>query len=187
MCAVLTINVNRSETLLNNSVFANSSIDEELLIESKVDDQYEEEEFIKKVQITVGEKTVLISNDPSIFHNDYDYDTNVFSDIDTSIYMRLASIRAKSDKTIQYQNEKIKHSVWLSKVRSSVRETVEKPTINNVKEKLESLYSDSLNAFKKNSIDFEMDIQNLSYLIFTFGNKLRHLLYILQTNKYLYE
>jgi hypothetical protein len=101
--------------------------------------------------------------------------------------MRLASIRAKSDKLIQYSNEKIQHAIWKAKVRSDIRETIDKSTINSVNEKMESLYSSSLNAFKAISVHFDFDIENLKYLIYQFGNKLKHLIFVLQTNKYLYE
>lgn len=171
---------------MHSNIFVNSSVDENFLMSTEVIEEYEKAD-VKKVQIEVGNKLLLISNDPSVFHNDYDYDTNVFNDIDISVFMRLASIRAESDRSLQYLNERLQHDVWKAKVRTHIREELEKPTVRNIKEKMESLYAESLNEFKKRTIDYEMDYQNLKYLIYQFGNKLRHLLYVLQTNKYLYE
>ena len=173
--------------MLDSSMFKQTSIDETLLALQKETEEIIEEKDIKKVQIEIDKKTLFITNDPSIYHSDYDYDTNVLSDISLSIFMRLASVRASSDKFIQFSNEKIAHDLWKSKVRTEVRKIIDKPTIKNVNEKMESLYSESINRFKRLAVDFDIDFGNLKYLTYKFGQKLKHLVFILKTNKYLYE
>ena len=177
---------------MNSSMFNKKGTDEDLFLSGKFDpveeaEQNERTENVRNVHLVLDNKKLLITNDPSVYRTDYDSELGIHEAMELAVYFRLVTIKVKHEKMLSINAGKISHKVWLSAVRPQVVEQIkERATIVAIKEKMYSLYGESLNKYEIDQMALDTEIKSLSFLENSFKRKLAFLLNFLHNVKYTY-